>query len=212
MTCRRCRRPSRIYGVAEIVEGRQAIFSRDEIARACRSWGRMLQVPDGVDGPKLLWALAGCESSFGVNCLPRHEPYYHNLAAAKTNAKLVALTAKWGCDAHSSFGPWQELLVNCSGEMRPEDFANLSRAGMEVAQFINAWVFNYRGATTLAQIAETYNSGKWQYLTVPPGVAKYAADCAKYYETPMPQADLLPQPYVAPQGEATSGYVALVDK
>src|ERR1700694_4168431 len=109
------------------------MFSREEGARAFRAWGKMLQVPEGIDGPRLLWALAGCESSFGANCRPRHEPYYHDLAAKGTNAKLVALTRMWGCDAHSSFGPWQELLINCSAGMRPEDFANLSRCGLEVA-------------------------------------------------------------------------------
>jgi hypothetical protein len=142
----------------------------------------MVQVPAGIDGPQLLWALAGCESSFGANCKPRHEPYYHELAAQGTNTRLVALTTRWGCDAHSSFGPWQELLVNCSDSMAPEDFANLSRCGLEVAQFLNSYVFEHRKATTVEQVAETYNSGKWQWLKVPPGVAKYAAQCREFYD------------------------------
>lgn len=162
------------------------MFTKEEVARACRSWGRMLRVPEGIDGPRLLWALAGCESSFGQNCRPRHEPYYHELAAKGTVPRLVAMTAKWGCDAHSSFGPWQELLINCSASMCPEDFANLSRCGLEVAQFINRYVFATREAKTLVEIAETYNSGKWQWLKVPPGVAKYAAQCAEFYNVPMP--------------------------
>ena len=179
------------------------MFTKEEIARACRAWGAMLQVPEGIDGPRVLWALAGCESSFGQNCKPRHEPNYHDLAEKGTNARLTAMTAKWGCDAHSSFGPWQELLVNCSDTMRPEDFANLSRCGLEVAQFINAYVFRHREAATLVQIAETYNSGKWQWLKVPPGVAKYAAQFVEYYNTvPMPAGPVLSAPYIAPQGEA----------
>lgn len=163
------------------------MFSHEEVAAACRTWGKMLQVPNGIDGPRLLWALSGCESSFGADCKPRHEPYYHELAAKGTVKKLVVMTAKWGCAAHSSFGAWQELLVNCSDSMRPEDFANLTRCGLEVAQFINAYVFGHRQAKTIVQIAETYNSGKWQWLKVAPGVAKYAAQCVHYYDNePMP--------------------------
>lgn len=159
------------------------MFSREEVAAACKKWGALLHVPANVDGAKLLWALSGCESSFGVNCKPRHEPYYHNLAVSGKNAQLVALTAKWGCDAHSSFGPWQELLCNCSAEMRPEDFAILDRCAMEVASFINARILDYEHAITVAEIAEAYNSGKWQWMIVPPGVAQYAADCSRYYNT-----------------------------
>ena len=159
------------------------MFSRTEMAAACGKWGAMLHLPASIDGAKLLWALSGCESSFGVNCNPRHEPYYHELAATGKNAQLVALTAKWGCDAHSSFGPWQELLVNCSAEMRPEDFAILDRCGLEVTSFINARILGHEQATTVEQIAEAYNSGKWQWASVPPGVAKYAADCVRYYSS-----------------------------
>jgi hypothetical protein len=163
------------------------MFSREEVARACRSWGSMLSVPPGIEGPRLLWALAGCESSFGANCKPRHEPFYHDLAAKGTNAQLVAMTAKWGCDAHSSFGPWQELLINCSASMQPEDFATLARCGLEVAQFLNRYVLGQRHADTVLRIAETYNSGKWQWLKVPPGVAHYGAECVHFYENePMP--------------------------
>lgn len=159
------------------------VFSRSEIAAACRKWGAMLRVPDGINGARLLWALSGCESSFGADCKPRHEPYYHNLAAAGTNAQLVALTAQWGCDAHSSFGPWQELLINCSATMRPEDFASLDRCALEVATFINARILGHEHATTVEEIAEAYNSGKWQWMTTPAGVQTYVADCRRYYDT-----------------------------
>lgn len=159
------------------------MFSRDELADVCRRWGGMLWLPAAIDGPKLLWALAGCESSFGANCAPRHEPYYHQLAVEGKNQQLVRLTALFGCEAHSSFGPWQELLVNSGPGTKPEDFANISRCAMEVVTFINRRILGGEKAQTIEAIAEAYNSGKWAWLEVPPGVERYAADCRRYYDT-----------------------------
>ncbi len=166
------------------------MFTRAQIWTACQVWGAKLLVPADIDGAKLLWALSGCESSFGVNCNRRHEPYYHNLALGGTNAQLNALTAKFGCDAHSSFGAWQELLVNCGATMSPDQFADLDRAALEVTAFINARILLHEKASTVAEIAEAYNSGKWQWLSVPPGVATYAADCQRYYDAAAAPVDL----------------------
>lgn len=163
------------------------MFSRTEIAAACRKWGTMLRVPDSIDGARLLWALSGCESSFGLNCKPRHEPYYHDLAERGTNAQLNLLTEQWGCDAHSSFGPWQELLVNCSSSMRPEDFASLDRCALEVVTFINARILIHEHATTVEQIADAYNSGTWRDAESA-GVARYVAQCRHYYDA-VPMVD-----------------------
>jgi hypothetical protein len=164
------------------------MFDRKEIAAACRKWGGMLRTPAGVDGVRLLWAIAGCESSFGVNCKPRHEPYYHRLALEGKNKQLVEMTKLWGCDAHSSFGPWQLLLVNCTPTMRPEDFANVHRAAMETAMFLNRRVLGQEHASNLIQIATAYNSGKWEWANMPPGVAVYARQCKGFYESePMPE-------------------------
>lgn len=158
------------------------MFDQTSVARACRQWGTMLHVPDEIDGPKLLWALSGCESSFGANCKPRHEAFYHDLAEKGTNAQLAALTKQFGCDAHSSFGPWQLLLINASATVRPEDFANINRAAMETALFINRRIIDHEKAQTVEQIAMAYNSGKWQWEQVPAGVARYAAQCRGYYD------------------------------
>lgn len=158
------------------------MVTHSDLARACRSWGRMLWLPPAIDGPQLLWALSGCESSFGANCAPRHEPYYHQIALEKKNAQLVKLTELFGCDAHSSFGPWQELLVNCSETMKPEDFSNLNRAALEVVRHINRRILEPQKPTTVAEIATAYNSGKWHWTKLKPGVQRYAEECVKYYE------------------------------
>jgi hypothetical protein len=159
------------------------MFDRKEIAAACRKWAGFLQAPDGIDGARLLWAIAGCESSFGLNCKPRHEPFYHRLAVEKKNAQLVKLTELFGCDAHSSFGPWQLLVVNCSSTMRPEDFLDVNRACMETALFLNRRVLGAEHADTVQKIAVAYNSGKWEWANMPPGVAQYARQCQGFYDT-----------------------------
>ena len=167
------------------------MYTREEIARVCRSFGGLLWLPAEIDGSKLLWAIAGCESSFGANCKPRHEQYYHELAETHHNAEIVALTEKYGCGAHSSFGPWQELLVNCKPGTAPEDMANLNRAALETVQFINHRILEHEQAKTVKDIAAAYNSGKWRWVSTPPGVIRYENDCQKYYDaaaTEMPAA------------------------
>jgi hypothetical protein len=162
------------------------MFSREDLAQACIKWGRLLAAPAGVDGAKLLWALSGCESSFGENCKPRHEPYYHALAESGKNAQLNELTALFGCDAHSSFGPWQILLINCVKGTRPEEFIDLDRCAVQTVNFINRRILAAEKATTVAEIADAYNSGDWRDRQ-PASVAKYVADCQRYYDTePMP--------------------------
>ena len=158
------------------------MFSREELAQACIKWGRLLAMPAGIDGAKLLWALSGNESSFGENCKPRHEPYYHALAESGKNAQLNELTKLFACDAHSSFGPWQILLVNCAKGTRPEDFINLDRCAVQTVNFINRRILLAEKAQTVAEIADAYNSGDWRDRQ-PASVAKYVADCQRYYDT-----------------------------
>lgn len=164
-------------------------MERSDLARACRAWGGMLWLPPAIDGPRLLWAIAGCESSFGANCAQREEPYYQKLAESGANEQLTDLFKKFGSAAWSSFGPWQELLVNCSPAMTPHDFVNVNRAAMEVVSFINRRILAEQRPSTLEEIAVAYNAGKWRWLTTPPGAERYADECRKYYDTePLPAA------------------------
>lgn len=164
------------------------MFTRDQIADACRKWGPRLLVPAGIDPVRLLWAISGCESSFGLNCKPRHEPYYHGLAVSGKNLQLVQLTALYGCDAHSSFGPWQILLVNCSQGTKPEDFTDIDRCAQESVTLINARIIKHESAATVAEIADAYNSGDW-HDAQSAAVQRYVTDCQHYYdnvEMPVP--------------------------
>jgi hypothetical protein len=164
-------------------------FAREDVAAQCRRWGGSLWLPPEIDGVKLLWALAGNESSFGANAAPRHEPAYDvggKFAKVPAQAKLLEL---YGSAGACSYGPWQEMLVNCVAGTKPDDMAQLGRCGLETTAFINRRILKGEHATTIAEIAEAYNSGKWQWETVPRGVETYAEDCVKYYETfPMPAA------------------------
>lgn len=173
-------------------------FSRSEIARLCRAWGGMLWLPAGINGPTLLWALAGNESSFGANCAPRHEHAYDVGGAYAKNPEQAALLEKYGSAAACSYGPWQILLVNVQPAPKtgqpavgPEDMARPDFCAMKTVQFLNRRILEPQKPTTVEEIAEAWNSGKWRWQDVPPGVETYAADCRKYYDaaaTEMPPA------------------------
>jgi hypothetical protein len=159
-------------------------FTRLEIADACRRWGTHLWTPAGLDGVRILWALSGNESSFGANLDPRHEDIYCTGKYSK-NPDIVRLTAKFGHAAHSSWGPWQIMLSNCSPDTSPQDMASLDRSALETVTFINRRIFKYEKAATLEAIADAYNSGDWRDRIVP---EKYIADFLHYYnDVPLPR-------------------------
>lgn len=164
------------------------VFAAEDVARACRAWGPQLRVPAGVDGVKLLWALSGCESSFGKHAWPRHEPAYDCGGRYAMNAEQAHLLDLYGAAAACSYGPWQLLLVNVEPQASPDEMENLNRCAMATVQFLNR-LLEREKPQTLEEIAEAYNSGKWRWQVVPPGVERYAEDCRKYYDgVPLPGA------------------------
>jgi hypothetical protein len=167
------------------------------IAGICQLYGPSLKVPAGLDGAKVLWALAGCESDFGVNGLPKHEDAY----CAGHRYDIPALTRKWGCAAHCSYGPWQMMYAHLEDDL-PEPlrdpsllifaagsaslpFANaagfLCRA---TVAFVNAEILGRQKATTLQQIAKAYNHGNWADGYDDFG---YTDRAAKFYAIPFPK-------------------------
>lgn len=137
-------------------------IARSTLATLCRQFGKMFtMLPDGIDGAQLLWALAGKESSFGVESNPRHEQgyCYGHEYFDKDRTRL------WGCLAHCSYGPWQVMYANFNIAVSPLEImapngVNLI-AGATV-QFLQSFVMKQRGAKTLEEIGEVYNSGKIQ--------------------------------------------------
>jgi hypothetical protein len=147
----------------------------------------MLWLPPDVNGVTLLWAISGCESSFGANAKPRHEPAYDTGGRYAANPEQAKLLAQYGSAGACSYGPWQLLLVNALPPASPDDMARIDRCGLATVQFLNRRILEPQKPTTVEEIAEAYNSGKWRWQTVPAGVARYAADCRRYYDSePMP--------------------------
>jgi len=160
-------------------------FPRERVAAACRTWGKSLWLKDtSTDGAQLLWALAGNESSFGANCTPRHENGYCPDAHGRySSAPIVQrLTAQFGHAAHCSYGPWQILLINCGNDADPALFERCEYAAMKTVGHINTAILD-RGAKTIEQIADAYNSGNFRDGNVP---HEYIARLLKNYEVPMP--------------------------
>lgn len=163
-------------------------FTRQQVADACRQWGPAVRAGSlGIDGVRLLWALSGNESSYGLNCGPRHEPVYCT-GRYSAAPQIVALTAKYAHNAHCSFGPWQMMLANFTGLYSLSDFGRVGFCAMQAASFINTRILMHGKATTIEQIADAYNTGDWRDSNVP---EKYIADCVRNYnEVPLPAASV----------------------
>ena len=147
------------------------------IAGICRDFGPQLTLPAGspLVPDRVLWALAGCESDFGMYALPRHEPAY----CYGHRYDVPSLSKRYGCLAHCSYGPWQMMyphLVTYGGPENPADFVFVAQPGdVSDQQFdararrcakiavamLNAEIFGRQRAMTLAEVAKAWNHGVW---------------------------------------------------
>lgn len=153
-------------------------FPPELIASICRKYAPLLHVPPGIDGAQLLWALSGNESSFGAHCPPKHEDGYcygHKYFDA-------SYTHEWGCLAHCSFSPWQIMATNAKTLTPLELMEDPDKACRVVALYLDARILD-KGANTLSDIADAYNSGTWKDANVP---VQYIADLIKNYGVAMP--------------------------
>lgn len=169
------------------------------IAKLCLTYGpklRVGQLAAPLDGARVLWALAGCESDFGVNGLPRHEPGY----CYGHTYDVPALSRRWGCAAHCSYGPWQMMFPHLD-DLLPSplrdpsllifpagcaDSAFEARADYLCAaavEFLNAEIFGRQKAATLAQVAKAWNHGNWRDSY---DDSAYIGRAHKFYTTPYP--------------------------
>ena len=166
------------------------------IASLCRKYGTQLRLPAGV-GERVLWAIAGCESEFGAYPLPKHEDGY----CSGHRYDVPALTRRWGCAAHCSYGPWQVMFAHLVDLLPPQmrDPSLLifpaGETGLKFAvaadylcaatvEFINAEILGRQKATTLDQISKAYNHGNWADSF---DDSDYQRQALKFYNTPMPQ-------------------------
>ena len=133
------------------------------MARLCRTNGPLLVgLPDGVDGVKLLWAICGKETSYGQNCVPRHEKAY--CLGGRYYQK--ASDQEWGCASHMSYGPWQVMHANTP----TADPVKLLTSPTICADFMVMAMNRMLKAQqppTLEAIADMWNSGNWRDAAVP---------------------------------------------
>lgn len=132
----------------------------------CQQFGPLLHVPDGLDGVKVLWALAGNESDFGTNCSPRHESGYCPISKGHYAAAIAGLTRQFGCLAHCSFGAWQVMLCNCPGFTPLELLQDLDKQVQATVGFLNRAIFDGQGARSLAEIGDAFNAGNFRDLKI----------------------------------------------
>lgn len=157
-------------------------IARANLAALCQQYGSTLQLPAGLDGVQLLWALAGNESSFGVDITPRHEAGYCR-GGRYFDARA---TQSWGCLAHCSYGPWQVMFANFPlGSSPLLIMASPALVANAAAALIALHIVGRLQADTLEKIADAYNSGDWHHKTAQGVPTKYIADLVKNYHAPL---------------------------
>jgi hypothetical protein len=132
----------------------------------------------GIDGKRLIYALAMNESSGGKNCNPRHEMGYCTGVYSK-NPIIINLTAKFGHMAHCSYGPWQIMLDNCPPGYTPDQM----RDPAECARGTAAYVIKSNQAhrpKSVAEWGQFWNGGHVGASN--PDVNAYVVQLQKYYD------------------------------
>lgn len=155
------------------------------VAALCRKHGADLFTPASwqgtpLDKVSLLWAIAGNESAFGLNCTPRHEDGY----CYKGRYFDSERTRQWGCLAHCSYGPWQAMFSDFAVGVSPLSlmWEIDGRVAAETGLLGAIRVLNHaisHGAAKLADIVLHYNG--------PDDVEGYAARLSESLTVPMPE-------------------------
>lgn len=150
-------------------------IARSNLAALCQKYGPQLgKLPPGIDGPQLLWAIAGNESSFGAESNPRHEPgYCHGGKYFNPN-----LTTKWGCLAHMSYGPFQVMYPNSLEQTPLNLLSSWDLCGLVASVFMKNYVLLAK-PKDLAEIGEVFNAG---HITPDP---EYVAKLTANYAVPL---------------------------
>jgi hypothetical protein len=155
-------------------------FPKAQVLSACQQYGKMLNVPDGLDGSRVMAAIASNESSLGANCGPRHEPAYDVGGIYANGGNMPALLEEYGSDAACSYGPWQLMLDNCPGYTPTELKTSLEACALAFVAYFNSYVIRAKGAKTLSQIGQVFNGGHIM-ANIPEGVANYIRDLNAAY-------------------------------
>ena len=136
-----------------------------EFEELCRMGGAMLRgAPADVDFDALLYAIGGVESSFGKWFGPRHEKAYCR-GGRYFDRKL---TRKYNCLAHCSYGYWQVMYANAA-RINARVEPSLMLDPLHALPITIGWMQHVvgRGAVTVRDIADAWNSGSHRDAIVP---------------------------------------------
>ena len=156
-------------------------FLRADVLAACIRYGPQLQGPAGLDPVRLMAALSFNESSIGANCGPRHEPVFDVGGAYGDGPIMRPLLDEYGSAAACSYGPWQMMLCNYGRAYTPSQLlTDLQANAEEFVRFFNLNVLKHRGAKTLNDVGQVWNSG--HIVSAPsPGVSAYCQRLQEAY-------------------------------
>jgi len=146
----------------------------------------LLRVPEGMDPCAVLFAVYDCEKYTPSNKVPRFEAAYAPDGIYFKNSELVRMEyAKWQAWAACSYSNFQILYivaVELGYDGPPLALDRDSVAIPYVVRYLNERVFD-RGATTIEQVADAYNSGSFKDTIKPEHyIAKFKRQYAWHEE------------------------------
>jgi hypothetical protein len=156
------------------------------VAALCRKHAPDLLTPTTwhgtpLDKVRLLWGIAGVESTFGFNCNPKHEDGYCYGGKYFDRDR----SHSWGCLAHCSYGPWQAMFADFPLGVSPLSlmWQTDGRVAAETGLLGGIRVLNHaisHGAAGLGDIIIHYNG--------PADVDEYATKLSVCMGEPMPES------------------------
>lgn len=162
------------------------MLSSDVLA-LCKLYGPLIDAPPAVDGRKLMWAIAGCESSFGKNTTPRYEESY-DLNGPNCRKEQLGLVLSWPRDgdgrslAAFSYGIWQILPCNAPGYTLAELRDDPQKQAESFVARMNQVAIAKFHCQTLDEFAQFWNAGHWS-ANPTAGVERYVEDAVSNYQT-----------------------------
>src|SRR5579859_6197304 len=126
---------------------------KPELLSIIKQYAQFLNAPENLSAVRILWAVAGVESSFGLWCGARHEieycnqKHWHKRPATEQcefregmhSANIANLTHQYGCWAHCSYGWAQIMFANVRGGFTPLELdSNPDKVAQALLSFLKA--------------------------------------------------------------------------
>jgi len=116
---------------------------------------------NSINKKKLLWTLAGIESSFGKNVNYRYEKAF-DIGGKYYNEKIKRLKNKYGKGACCSNGVWQLLFITANELGYKGLPRNLIFPEIQIKYVIRFINQRLKGFNDLIEFADGYNSGNYK--------------------------------------------------